>query len=81
MNASRNLNWSDLQQLAEYANDALEAIEQAIAVGKDVMPLIQQTRERLQAMSAQGRGPSDQEWDAQNSMIEDLNDKLNSDDR
>lgn len=77
----RTIDFSELQKIAEYAKQALDIIEQLVAVGGDVLPLIEQTRERLQAMAAAGRGPSAEEWAAQDTMKEDLNNQLNSDDR
>ena len=70
----------DMQQIMDYMKNALEAISALVTVGGDVLPLIEVTKERLDAMAAAGRGPTPEEWDAQNQIITDLNNRLNSDD-
>jgi hypothetical protein len=74
------MNTGDLQSIVDFANNALTNIGTLIQLGEDVKNLIDMTKERLDAMAAQGRGPTNEEWDAQNSMIRSLQDQLNSDD-
>jgi hypothetical protein len=70
----------ELQSIAQYARNALDAIAQALAIGRDVTNMIAITGERLDAMSSAGRGPLAEEWDAQNAEIRALQQDLHTDD-
>lgn len=69
----------DIQSVAQYAKNALDMLAQLLEVGKDVTSLIAITSERLEAMSSQKRGPTTEEWDAQNEEIRRLQSDLHSD--
>lgn len=79
MTGPSSINLGDIAKIAEYAKEALDAIGTLLSVGKDVTSLIEQTRERLDAMAAANRGPTDEEWAAQNKMIDELSADLDSD--
>lgn len=70
----------DIKGVVDFANNAFGNITTLLELGQDVMGLIQMTRERLEAMANQNRGPSDEERAAQNAMIRDLQNQLNTDD-
>jgi hypothetical protein len=69
----------ELQNIAQYAKNALDLIGQLVTAGKDITNLIGITTERLEAMSSAGRGPTAEEWEAQAAEIRSLQGDLHSD--
>lgn len=62
-----------------YALQLLAALPSLIEAGVNVRNMIEKGRERIAAMQAEGRDPTDEEWAELNAEIEALNRRLNSD--
>lgn len=62
-------------QFILYAIKAFELVKSAISAGKavkDIYDIITRTQDNLQKMQDEGRGPTDEEWDALNAETEAL---------
>lgn len=62
----------------EYALKVLEALKPLIDAGVDAYGLITETRQKLQEFRDQGRDPSQDEWDALDARISDLQGRLHA---
>lgn len=72
----------DFKGIADYASSALGGIESLLALGKevsDIIGFVTTTKERIDAMAHQQRGPTQEEWNAQKEMIDQLRGDLHSD--
>ncbi len=55
-----------------YAMEVLNVLPGLISAGTDVYDLVEQTNADLKAMQATGTEPTDAQWDALHSIIDDL---------
>ena len=59
-------------EVVMFALKALQALPSILAAGSDALAHIRATQTAVAAMQAQGRGPSEQEWAAQDDTINGL---------
>lgn len=55
-----------------FAITVLNMLPSLISTGKDIVKFIEESNTALKAMQAEGRNPTDEEWDTLNKAIEDL---------
>lgn len=70
------MNASEIAKFALKALDALQGVPQLVQAGASAVAIVTNTRDQLQAMVSAGRGPTQQEKDAQNQLIEQLRNEL-----
>lgn len=68
----------DLSGVVAFATKALGEIVPLVSAGASVVSLVSNTKNALQTMQAQNRGPTQQEWDALDAEINSLRQQLHA---
>lgn len=68
----------DLAGVVSFATKALGEIVPLVSAGASVVNLVTSTKDALQNMQAQNRGPTQQEWDALDAEINSLRQQLHA---
>lgn len=63
-------------KLLSYATQVLGVLPTLIQAGVDVVGFVRDASDKLSAMQAEGRDPTDAEWDTLNRAIADMRAKL-----
>lgn len=70
------MNVGDLQKIVDFATKVFGEAAALAEAGIDVAAILRNGHERVQAMSAAGRGPSPEEWEALDAQLKQYQDEL-----